>query len=99
VPKISILKLVLNWAPQVDFHREQEKYCKNNPTADGHHLVEDNVLPPHVVIFVAKEGSSWVVQVERNVRDEHPRNKGQICIESNLRIKGSSLEVIGEVVD
>ena len=76
MPKIPILKLVINWTTQVDLHRKQDEHSKHKPATDGHHLMENDVLAPHIVIFVPKESSGWIVKVEGNVWNEHPRNEG-----------------------
>ena len=76
MPKIPILKLVINWTTQVDLHRKQDEHSKDKPATDGHHLVENDVLAPHFVIFVAKESGGWIVKVERDVWDEHPWKEG-----------------------
>lgn len=74
-PERTFFQLILDWAPQVNFHWCDDEDEEHIPTTDGHHLMENDVLSPHGVVLIAQQCSCWIVKIERDVRDEHPWEK------------------------
>lgn len=87
-----------NQMPQINFNREEDKDAKANPGDHNHNLSENNVLSPHGIIFAPKEGGCWVIEIQRDVRDDHPCNEWQLGIKRDFDFQGGTIHVIGEAV-
>jgi hypothetical protein len=72
--------------PQINFNREKDKDGKANPRSNDHNLGENDVLTPHEVIFAAKEGRCWVIEIQRDVRNDHPSNEWQLGVKGQFYV-------------
>jgi hypothetical protein len=84
--------------PQIDFNREEDKDSKANPRSDDHYLGEHNVLTPHEVVFAAKEGGRWVIEIQRDVRENHPCDERQLCVKGQFYVQGIAIHEMGESI-
>jgi hypothetical protein len=61
-------------------------------------LGENDVLTPHEVVLTAKEGRCWVIEIQGDVRNDHPCDERQFGVKGQFYVQGIAIHVMSESI-